>query len=303
MFRNDDWLGVRITTMSFQSSDQAKTYVVNVTSLHRTHEESLRWLNDLRGYLSRADDDQSRQTWQEQIESTETWLASTEYKEGNHPQSIDEHVLELIEWRALQHAFQLVDTQRKPFDDYVFYQQWLIGSVYAAYSILGKLTGTGKQETSLIKVWRIVEPWIKRDRACTPAELKCISARINGPEPQFTNRYSKAILFRNSVIAHNEKSISIAWGEIDKDIQTLARIWSLLVSWSSLGIFAPFRSGRHAFAGLESNYTSEELTQLLKKRQEYIDQSIKWMTSFLHSGAPDSGRGPLATIDLKPELY
>ena len=287
--------------MAFPSSDEAKTYVVNMTSRKRTHEESLRWLEDLRGYLSRADDDQSRQIWQKQIESNEAWLNSTQYKEGNYPQGIDEHVLELIEWRALQQAFQLVDTQRKPFIEHVFYQQWLIGSVYAVYSVLGKLTGTGRQEVSLIKVWRKAEPWIKRDGACTPAELNCVNARLNGPEPQFTNKYSKAILFRNSVIAHNEKSISIAWDEVDRDIQTLARIWSLLVSWSSLGLIAPFRSGADAFAGLESIYTLEELAQLQKKRQGYIDQSIKWMTDLLHSGAPDGGKGPFAAINIKAD--
>ena len=287
--------------MSFRSSDEAKTYVVKITSRRRTHEELLIWLNDLRGYLSDASDDQSRQTWQAQIESTESWLGSSDYKEGNYPQGIDEHVLERIEWRSLQHAFLLVETKRKPFMEQVFYQQWLIGSVYAVYSMLGKLTGTGKQETSLLKVWRKVEPWIKKDGGCTPDELKFINALVNGPTPRFTNRYSKAILFRNSVIAHNEKSMAITWDEVDKDIHVLARIWSLLVSWSSFGLIAPFRSGNTAFNGLDSSFTPEELVQLQQKRQEYIDQSIKWMTSFLHSGVPDSGRGPFASITVKSE--
>jgi hypothetical protein len=46
-------------------------------------------------------------------------------------------------------------------------------------------------------------------------------------------------MFRNKVIAHNEWSSTIPWLEIDKDIERLVRIWSLIVSWASYGRFEP----------------------------------------------------------------
>jgi hypothetical protein len=65
----------------------------------------------------------------------------------------------------------------------------------------------------------------------------------------FTNKNSKALLFRNKVIAHNEKNLTMRWDEIDKDIEILVKIWSLVVSWSSFGLFDPFRTPSRHFQG------------------------------------------------------
>jgi hypothetical protein len=289
--------------MSFRTSAEAKTYAVEATSRRRTHDESLRWLRDLYAHLSRESDQRVRGVWREQIDSLEAWLASEAYKAGDYPQGIDELVLELIEWRALQHAFQSVETNKKPFRDHVFYQQWLIGSIYAVFSLLGKLTGNAKREASLLKVWQKVESWISSDGACAKAELNFIKTRLSGPAPRFTNRHSRAILFRNSVIAHNEKSLAIAWGEIDEDVRTLVRIWAIVVSWSSFGLLSPFRSADVAFSGLETVYDANELTLLKSKRQEYIDRTVEWMETHLHNGERDPGRGPFACVSVGITMF
>jgi hypothetical protein len=80
--------------MTILTSEEAKTRTVEATSRRRSHEESLRFLEDLRGYLARATDEKSKQTWQTQISALEKWLASDEYLSGDYPQGIDELVLD-----------------------------------------------------------------------------------------------------------------------------------------------------------------------------------------------------------------
>ena len=284
------------TTMAIRTSEEAKTRTVEATSRRRSHEESLRFLEDLRGYLARASDEKSRDTWQNQIHALQNWLASEEYQSGDYPQGIDELVLELIEWRAMQHAFQYVETNSKPFLEHAFYQQWLIGSTYAVSSLLGKLVGKSPGENSLRKLWWEVGKFVSRDGACTKVELKLIAELLDKGNGKFTNENSRAMKFRNTVIAHNQKTLALAWDEIDKDIQVLVRIWSILVSWSSFGIIAPFRSAEQAFAGLERLFEAEELTALKRKRKEYIDLAVGWTRTHLHNGERDSGGSAFAQI-------
>ena len=282
--------------MAILTSEEAKTRTVQATSRHRSHDESLRFLEDLRGYLARANDEESRKTWRAQIDGLENWIASEQYQRGDYPQGIDELVLELIEWRAMQHAFQLVETKHQPFLDHAFYQQWLIGSAYAVSSLLGKLVGRAPQENSLRKLWWEVEKFVARDGACTKGELKRISKLLHRATGMFTDENSRAMQFRNTVIAHNQKSLAPAWDEIDKDVQVLVRIWSILVSWSSFGIITPFRSADQAFSGLDRLFESGELASLKKKRQEYIDLATEWARTHLHSGKRDDGGSAFTQI-------
>ena len=282
--------------MAIRTSEEARTRTVEATSRRRSHDESLRFLEDLRGYLARAKDEKSRDTWQTQIEALQNWLASEEYQRGDYPQGIDELVLELIEWRAMQHAFQQIDTKSKPFLEHAFFQQWLIGSTYAVSSILGKLVGKAPGENSLRKLWWEVGKFVSRDAACTKGELKLIAELLDKSNGKFTDENSRAMKFRNTVIAHNQKSLALAWDEIDKDIQVLVRIWSILVSWSSFGIIAPFRSAEQAFAGLERLFEDEELAAFRKKRQEYIDLAVGWTRTHLHNGKRDLGASAFAQI-------
>lgn len=282
--------------MAIRTSEEAKTRTVEATSRRRSHDESLRFLEDLRGYLARANDEKGKDIWRTQINALQGWLASEEYRSGDYPQGIDELVLELIEWRAMQHAFQQVDTKSKPFLEYVFFQQWLVGSTYAASSLLGKLVGKAPGENSLRKLWWEVGKFVSRDGACTKAELKLIAELLDRNNGKFTDENSRAMKFRNTVIAHNQKSLALAWDEIDKDVQVLVRIWSILVSWSSFGIIAPFRSGEQAFAGLEQLFEDECLAALKKKRQEYIDLAVGWTRTHLHNGNRDYGGSAFTQI-------
>lgn len=282
--------------MAIRTSEEAKTRAVEATSRRRSHDESLKFLEDLRGYLARASDEKSRDTWQTQINALQTWLACEEYQSGDYPQGIDELVLELIEWRAMQHALQHVETKSKLFLEHAFFQQWLIGSTYAVSSLLGKLVGKAPGENSLRKLWWEVGKFVSRDGACTTGELKLIAELLDKNKGKFTDENSRAMKFRNTVIAHNQKSLALAWDEVDKDVQVLVRIWSILVSWSSFGIIAPFRSAEQAFAGLEPVFEDEELAAFKKKRQEYIDLAVGWTRTHLHNGKRDHGRSAFTQI-------
>jgi hypothetical protein len=282
--------------MAIHTSDEAKTRTVEATSRRRSHDESLKFLEDLRGYLGRASDEKGRKTWQTQIDALKNWLASEQYQSGDYPQGIDELVLELIEWRAMQHAFQHVETKDQPFLQHAFFQQWLIGSTYAISSLLGKLVGKAPGENSLRKLWWEVGKFVSRDSACTKEELKLISELLDKTKGKFTDENSRAMKFRNTVIAHNQKSLALAWDEIDKDIQVLVRIWSILVSWSSFGIVAPFRSAEQAFSGMERLFEDDELAAFKKKRQEYIDLAIGWARTHLHTGTRDHGGSAFVQI-------
>lgn len=289
--------------MAIRTSEEAKTRTVEAMSRHRSHDESIAFLADLRGYMVRASDERSRETWQTQIDSLESWLASDKYKCGDYPQGIDELVIELIEWRAMQHAFQNVETTNQPFHQHAFYQQWLIGSAYAVSSLLGKLVGKAPQENSLRKLWWEVGKFVSRDGAGLKAELKHIAELLDKNTGKFTDQNSRAIKFRNSVIAHNHLSLALAWDEIDEDVQILVRVWSILVSWSSFGIIAPFRAAEQAFSGLEQLFEENELTALKKKRQEYIDLARGWSRTHLHNGKRDNGGSPFAQIVVTSHVH
>lgn len=289
--------------VQIKCSADAKSYAIRVTSGHMSHEEAIKTLEDFRGYLSHSDAEQHQQTWQSKIDALEKWLASDEYNSGNYPQGIDKMILELVEWRAMFYAFKLVETGRSPFKDYVFYQQWYIGGAYCMFSLLGKLTGKDPRENSIRNLWHKISRFIREDGACTLAELDFIEKQLNKITGQFTTKGSKAILFRHTVIAHNEKSIRISLDEIDNDVHTLFRIWSLVVSWSSLGILFPFRSSEQAFGGLESMFSHEEIVLLKAKRMEYINRAVEWSQIQLHDGQRDSGRGPFADISITTSIY
>ncbi len=248
--------------------------------------------------MARETDEASRAVWQSHIDSLEEWVASDKYQTGDYAEGIDTLVLELIEWRAIIFAFEGVDTKRTPFNSYTFFSQWRVGAVYTIFSLLGKLNAKDARDNSLRNLWTTVASFIEGDGACTAEEIADIERRLRPSQGQFTNARSKAMRFRNTVIAHNEKSFGMTWEELDIDIQTFVRIWSLIVSWSSFGILQPFRSGEEAFAGLDSFFDSSELIALRKKRKEYLDRVDVWCKTHLHNGKVDPGRGPFATISV-----
>jgi hypothetical protein len=289
--------------LKIQTSADAKNYAIRATSGHLRRDQAIERLEIFRGYLSRSDDEQHLRTWQTEIDALEKWLESDVYKSGSYPQGIDELMLELVEWRAALYAFELVETQRSPFKNYVFYQQWLIGGAYCMFSLLGKLTGKFEKENSLRNLWKQISKFIEEDGACKKDELHYIEKQLDKISGQFTKENSKAIFFRHTVIAHNEKSVQIRLDEIDNDVHTLIRIWSLIVSWSSFGILYPFRSSEQAFEGLEGMFSLHELISLKAKRSEYIDQAVMWSQTHLHDGQLDMGRGPFAAVSIVAKIH
>jgi len=287
-----------MSNKTLTTSEEAKTYACDVTNGASSLEKAQRQLGYFRHHLAISKSEEQQAVWGGEIAHIEEWLSSARFQRGEYSRGVDDLLLELIEWRALTFAFQNVETERSPFNDHVFYSQWFIGGTYAVFALLGQLVSKDERDNSLRKLWRYVSPFIASDGACTREELDCINQRLDEKMGHFTNENSKAFMFRNKVIAHNEWSPTIEWSEIDKDIEILVRIWSLIVSWSSFGRFKPFRTADHAFSGLESFFNAEELKRLKAKRQEYLSQVFQWAVNYLHSGQRDPGRGGFSKLSV-----
>lgn len=295
----------KMSDVSLHSIEDAKNYACKMTNRSLTQDVAQRRLEYWKGQLDKAENwhnldnteiEQSKNVFRGQIESIKDWLESEEFENGDFPQGIDELMLELIEWRALKYAFQNTETEKSPFKDHIFFSQWLIGGTYAVFSILGKLVSKDKRDNSLKNLWQKLSPFIEQDGACTNEEIEYINRKLHDTSGHFKKENSKTISFRNTVIAHNEKNLTIKWGEIDKDIEILVRIWSLIVSWSSFGLFDPFRTSEQAFSGLESFFAGQELTLLKAKRTEYLDRVTRWSVTHLHNGVRDTGRGSFSKL-------
>lgn len=159
-----------------------------------------------------------------------------------------------------------------------------------------------KRDNSLRKLWEAISPIMLSEGACTKPEVDCINAALDVKSGRFTNENSQALLFRNKLISHNEAMPVVKWDEVDKDFAFLIRMWSLLVSWSSFGLFQPFRTGDQAFQGVESMFDRSEITNLRAKRQEYLEMVEKWSTSYVHTGETDPGRGAFSSLSVKVSI-
>ena len=286
-----------------QTSEEAKLYACERTNRCLTAEEAERRLVYFRTQYDGATDQQAKDIWHDQIEQIETWRNSGTFKNGEFPRGLDELMLELIEWRALKYAFQNLETEKSPFKVHVFFMQWLVGGTYAVFALLGNLVSDHRRDSSLRKLWREVSPFIEQDGACTPDEMRHINEQLNGATNRFTNRNSKAILFRNTTIAHNEKNTVVRWDEIDKDIEILVRIWSIIGAWSSFGLYQPFRTADQALSGLQPHFDPSELEQLKEKRKEYLDLVTQWSLNHLHNGQRDPARGIFQKIVTSVQVF
>lgn len=280
------------------NTEEAKTYACKATAGELSLDRAQRQLDYFRQLLATSITDEQKAVWHREIERVETWLASASYQDGEYARGIDDLLLELIEWRALIYAFHDVETEASPFNQHLFFSQWLIGGAYATFALLGQLVSKDARDNSLRKLWKDVSPFMTSDGACASEEVNYIDRVFNESAGYFTNENSKAILFRNKVIAHNEQSPSVAWSEIDRDIATLVRIWSLIVSWSSFGRFAAFRTAEQAFSGLTAVFSADELQRLEAKRQEYLHRVFKWAVTYLHSDHTDPGRSGFSKLSV-----
>jgi|SRR5690554_659448 len=288
--------------MQFNTIDEAKEYVVSLTNKARTIENIDSAISYYQEMVDSSHSEDSKKLWLSELDKLNELKTSDDFKSGNYPQGIDGLILELVEWRSIIYAFQNVDTQREPFKESGFYAQWYLGGIYGIFSIFGKLLSKDKRDNSLRKLWETISPIMLDEGACTKPEVDCINAALDVKSGRFTNENSQALLFRNKLISHNEAMPVVKWDEVDKDFAFLIRMWSLLVSWSSFGLFQPFRTDDQAFLGVESMFDRSEISNLKAKRQEYLKMVEKWSRSFVHTGEVDPGRGAFSTLSIKVSI-
>ncbi|MBG2914186.1 hypothetical protein KUA04_03535 [Proteus mirabilis] len=286
----------------FNTIDEAKEYVVLHTNKARTIEDIDSNITYYKKMVNNSHSEESKNLWLSELDKLNEWKNSDNFKNGIYPQGIDELIIELLEWRSVIYAFQHVETRREPFKESGFYAQWYIGAIYGVFSIFGKLLSKDNRDNSLRKLWRIISPIMLTEKACTKQEVDFINVALDVTSGRFTNKNSQALLFRNKLISHNESMPVIKWDEVDKDFAFLIRMWSLLISWSSFGLFQPFRTGEQVFQGVESMFSKSEITNLKLKREEYLKMVERWSTSYIHTGFTDFGRGAFSSLEAKVSI-
>lgn len=289
-------------TVVFKDVDEAKEYTVNCTNKSKTLEQINSNINFYKKMFEEAHNDESKKIWQDELDSLELWKNSDDFKEGKYPQGIDELILELIEWRAMIYAFQQVNTERNPFKESGFFAQWYLGAVYGIFTIIGKLISCDSRDNSLRKLWAVISPIMLSSGACTEAEVTYINEQIDYSSGRFTNEKSHTLCFRNKIIAHNEANPIVSWDDVDIEMSLLIRMWALLVSWSSFGLFAPFRASDQAFLGLESFFKPSEIEALKKERQLFFEKVQTWNNCYAHSNENDTGRGAFSTLTVTVDI-
>lgn len=236
------------------------------------------------------------------INRLQIWLESEELNSGRFNQSLNELILELIEFRALYHAFiESGKTNAEFFDNDFFetalFQQWKMGGVYIMYTSLSKLVSYGTQDKSLIKLWSRISSFI--ENTLDKKEFDYITAILSKEnDKRFVNATSDAIKYRNKVIAHNQLSLEPELEELDKDVRELVRVWGLIILFHCEGILLPFRKNEIAFSGFSQFFDFPTLQILYKNRQSYIDGVYEWSRTNLVSGEVDS-RGPFMNLKFK----
>ncbi|WP_421227904.1 hypothetical protein [Aeromonas enteropelogenes] len=288
--------------MKFNSISEAKEYVVFCTNKAKTIEDIDLNISYYQKIVDCTDCENSRELLLLEIDKLNKWKDSSDFKSGSYPQGIDELILELIEWRAIIYALQSVETKRKPFEESGFYWQWYVGGIYGVFSIFGKLLSKDQRDNSLRKLWKDISQIMLDDGACTRPEVDYINSVLDVKIGLFTNENSRTLLFRNKLISHNEAMPIVRWDDVDKDFSILIRMWSLLVSWSSYGLFKPFRTDEQAFIGVESMFETSEIILLKEKRQEYIKMVELWSTNYVHTGKVDAGRGAFSSLSVNVSI-
>ena len=282
----------------FDKKEEIKKNVLDKLVGRLTPEELKIRISDFYGYAKQSPD--KEQYWTEEAKACEALLADEDYLNGIYPQSIDNLLLELIEWRAMVHAINSVEFKDNPFRKYVFFAQWASGAVYAIFNLLGKLSGTNKDfdKNSLPFTWEYAADFLVEDKICTADENMKITSLISLDDlqnGQFHKNNSKATAYRHKVISHNELSASIDWAELDKDIALLSRKWSLLTQWTG-PVLLPFRDDSVQFQGIENFFSQNELRELKVARNQYIEKFEGWCTTNLVDKNIKDVRKPFASI-------
>lgn len=101
--------------MIFKNISDAKEYVVQVTNKARTIDQINSSIEYYQSMVDSANSDESRSLWESEVEKLKLWKNSDDFKDGSYPQGIDELILEVIEWRSVQAAFQEIETEKDLF--------------------------------------------------------------------------------------------------------------------------------------------------------------------------------------------
>ncbi len=287
--------------MEFSTETEAKQYALGMITKYIPPKNIHKHLEECKSYLNSASED-NKDYWKKEVKNLEEWINSDEFKNREYPRGIDELVLELIEWKSTIFALQNIDTENDPFKQHAFYAQWLVGGNYAIFCLLGKLVSKDPRDNSLRKLWSAVSKYISKSGLCGDGEVDYINERMHGPQGQFTNSNSPAILYRNKVIAHNESSPRIEWSDLDKDVELISRMWALVGMWSSVCLISPFRKPDQVFSGTESVFSSEEIELLLEQREIYLDKVKAWCTQCILTGERISKRSPVGSFSVHPPV-
>lgn len=276
-----------------RTPEEAKEYACKYSTRWLTADEIQQRIEGYKGDIERAVSMENRAHLETHVSELRGLLDNEQYTDGNFHQSIDELLFELVEWRAMFFAFEHTEVPSTPFDQHVFLQQWAIGGVHTMFSILSKLVDTDSRTRSLIKLWRDLHHFVAKE--INDDEIKLLDNHVRKKGGLFSHQISKAIKFRNQVIAHNEKRHSIDVRVLDSDIQVLCRIWSIITTWSSFGVMQPWRDAEQAFSGLDRFFNASEIHLLKARRAEYLSNVEKWCKTNMHTLATDA-LSPFATF-------
>lgn len=259
--------------------EEAIFYALEFTTAKLTREQTEERIKSLSSLLQYSNSDENFQSISQDIENLKTWLDSDALKSGNYPQAIDTLIIELIEWRAMFYAFQETDLNHSAFSNSIFFQQWKVGGVYAMYSHLGKLVSSDLRDHSLRRLWLDIEKFISPH--VETSEMEHISSCFMKKAKRFEREQSNSMLFRHTVIAHNERSAGANLKDLDNDIKLLIRAWSVVSIWVDHPMLFPWRDSKQALGILENFYNPKEISLLRDKRQEYIDKTTEWCVTNL----------------------
>ena len=282
-------------TTQITTIEQAKDLVLEKTNIAWTPELAQRRIVDFKKFEEQADAIEAKKYWREQREKVEEKINNPKLFEES-PQGIDEIVLNLVEWRAMIYAFQQIESKENPFQTHYFFQLWLNGGSHAIFNYLGQLLNDHKDDNSLRNLWQAVSRFIVEDGSAGKDEVEKIDELMNKKHGRFNNEKSSALRFRNKAIGHNECRPRTEWSTVDDDLKILIRTWSLLVSWTSFGVFAPFVDGNQAFSALHSIYTFDEISKLIVARAGYLEMVKVWAKTHVHNNEIDNGRSAFGEL-------
>jgi hypothetical protein len=211
----------------FSSQDEAISYAIEKTGKTLTKTDLENRIVQYEGYISQSTDSTDIERWGKNIEDIKNILGSDDFKNGNYPTGIDDLLFLIFEYRSMIYAFSKVDFSIDPFQKYPFFQQWLNGAVYVIFTNIGKLVSKDERDNSLRSLWNTLLHYIKDSDLANESEIEHLCMCLDDKNGHFTNEKSKAILFRNKYIAHNECIPVLKWTDIDADIEILSRMWSV----------------------------------------------------------------------------